>query len=454
MGTRNRGSPDCEDLMRWPKWLGGKGLKGDPPAPDGLKAFEAVLTPTSDANWIPALKFSADALDTLLTLSTWVYVCVTRVSTDISQLPGVIQFRKPGTNDWVNAGDFGALNPDQSAALEDLSAILVRPFGKGKDVPPWGWAQLLETLSIHQDLCGNAFMREAKAAGRLIALHLLNPYGVTVTEDSRGVAKAYDFSKGGVPYPADEIVNVMAASPGSFWQGVAPLTAAEKAVTIDHTAQARIKWDMTQRIAPGMVLKIKNHFGMTATQRAEIETLLTASYGAVEQAGRPLVVGDQTDIFVPPENRSAADLPGHRIQARDEILSIFKVPPPIAGVMDNATLQNANVALRLYWLQALRPKIGQILDAINGQAVWPLYGPDVRIWFELSDNELGLAVLRERADVAKILVRDLDYSTNDANRRTGLNMPIRSPELDVMGTASVIAGRTSGDGSGDAPADE
>ncbi len=188
-----------------------------------------------------------------------------------------------------------------------------------------------------------------------------------------------------------------------------------------------------------MILKVKGVFGMTTEQRTDIEEMLSTNFGTAATSGKPLIVGDTVTVeqFPVPQ---VGDLPEHRQIARDETLAVFGVPPPIAGVMDNATLQNASVALRLYWMQALRPRIGRILDAINTQAVEPVYGRDTRIWFELADNELGLAILQQRAEVAKVLHRDLDYSTNDSAERVGLNMP-KPPELDEVNSQARIAGR-------------
>ena len=94
-------------------------------------------------------------------------------------------------------------------------------------------------------------------------------------------------------------------------------------------------------------------------------------------------------------------------------------------------------------MQALRPRIGRIVGAINTQAVEPIYGPDVRVWYELADNELGLTILAQRAGVAKMLHRDLDYSTNDSAARVSLNMP-RHAALDAMNSQATVAGRDPG----------
>jgi phage portal protein BeeE len=380
-----------------------------------------------DDGFIPAVTLTGSNLDALLRVAVWSYVCMTKISQDVAALPAVVQRKETtdtGQTVWVE-------DPNHP-----LNALLQRPLGRDREAPPWSWSRLIEVLSLHIDLAGNGYL-QIVGNGRINNFNIFWPDQVTVQESQTGVAQSYTYSY--QVFTPDQIVNVMAQSAGSFHTGLAKLLAADPSIQIASSANSRIKYDLTHRLAPGVIFKVQNYFSLTSEQRTEVEDLIASNWSGVENAGKTMVLGSNVDVETAPTS-NLGDLPVHRDTARDEILAIWGVPPPIAGNFDAATLQNAQVALRLYWMQTLRPRIGRILDAINTQAVEPIYGPDVRIWFELADNELGLAVLGQRVEVAKMLHRDLDYSTNDSAARVGLDMP-RHAELDAMNTQSTIAGR-------------
>ena len=81
----------------------------------------------------------------------------------------------------------------------------------------------------------------------------------------------------------------------------------------------------------------------------------------------------------------------------------------------------------------------ELSEAVNAQAIWPLYGHEVRLWYNLTGSDIAIQLLAARADTAQKLVT-LGYPTNDAARAAGLDMP-EHPDLDVPNVAQVIAGR-------------
>jgi len=397
----------------------------------GAKHYTITVQQDADG-FIPALQFTGSNLEILLTRAIWAYVCITRIAEDIAGMPAVIQV-KDG-KDWRT-------DPDHP-----LTELLIRPFGpqapNGRTLPKWSWRQVLEVISIHKHMTGNAYLLQVKPTGnarRLIALQLFgNPHAMKVDPDPDTKAAAL-YRYGGVEYQPEQIVNIMTPTPSSFYKGISPLEAANKAISIDYQAQERIQADLTQRIAPGLIVTVDGLWGADPDQRAEIEDILIENFGTAEKSGLPYVVGDGTKVEKSPAPDYLKDLPEHRKQAAKEMWAIFKIPPPVAGDMDAATLQNAQVALRLYWMQALQPQIGRILDQINTQAVYPTYGYKTRIGYELGDNELGLAVVKERATIAKTLT-DIGFSANDSAARVSLGMDPR-PELDQANTRQVVAGR-------------
>lgn len=377
-------------------------------APEQLKA--TLFLQEADG-WIPAISFSGGDLSVLLVQGLWAYICATRIADDVASMPAVVQTRPPGTNLW------------ETDPSHELNELLRKPYGPSTveaPKPKWEWAQMMQASSIRLDFDGNAFYRKRQLFNdELLALGLIQQ-PVTADENQARVATQYRIVGQAKPVPVDEMVNVQLYAAGSYWNSPATIEAVSNAATIDRIAQARIKYDLEHRIAPGAVIKVAGYFTMTAEQAAHADRLIEEGFAGAMNAGKALIVGDNTTVD-PPPRRDVDDLPGHRRQARDEMVSAFHVAPPVVGILHEAKYANYGESLRAHWSFGVRPRLATIYNPINTQAIEPAYGPDVRIWYELAENDIGLAALEARADVAKKFV-DLGAPPRLAAERVGLGL--------------------------------
>jgi phage portal protein BeeE len=375
--------------------------------------WKATLSIQEPDGWIPQIQFSGGDLQTLLTQSLWAYVCAKRLADDIASMPGIVQTREPGTDKWVTRPD------------HQLNDVLRQPYGPpmtGAPKPPWDWGAVLQAASFRLDFGGNAFFHvRSVLRERITALQLIQN-AVNAKEDPGGsrVAIAYQPLNMATWIPANEMVNVMLSGGGSYWKGVPTTAAIENAAAIDATAQARLKYDLEHRIAPGAVVKISGYFTMSEEQKRAAEEIVEENFEGAMKAGKSMIVGDNTIVENPPF-RQVDDLPAHRKTARDEIIAAHHVAPPVVGVLDKAKYANYQEALRAHWAFGVRPRLARVYNTMNAQGIWPIYGPDVRLWYELAENELGLAVLDARVDTAIKLV-NVGHPVGNASERVGLGM--------------------------------
>jgi phage portal protein BeeE len=370
-----------------------------------------------------AQNFGGGTLYTVMTQALWTYICVRRIQQDIAGIPAIVQVRDRGGKKWRE-------DPDHQ-----LNEMLDRPYGNTPGAPRWSWEQALSAGVLRQELGGNQFWQKVDNGRELIALQLF--LAELKGEPSNGVPTKYRVEGTSNTIPEDRVINIMHASPTSFWEGVAPTIANEQATRVSYAADRRARYDLETRIQPGVVFKVKALFTMSDAQRENTKAMLANAYEGATNAGKSLVVGDDTTIEGAPLHQ-VGDIPKQAESARDEIISSFGVSPPTVGVLRDVRYQSWEQALRAQWTLCIEPRLRNIYGTINSQAIYPLYGRQTRLWYDQIQSPLGLAAIRERGESAKIYL-DLGYPGNAVNEFFQLGMP-EFEELERPNMGAVIAG--------------
>jgi len=296
---------------------------------------------------------------------------------------------------------------------------------------------MLATGVLRQELSGNQFLRKVQSRRRLLALGLQMAAVKGLEDHTTGVPSRYSIGTGGAEVGAGEIVNIMHSNPGSWWDGISPVVAAQQAVHVDYSVSRRIRYDLESRVAPGVVFKVRGLFSMNKERKEAAEEWLAEQFGKASASGKSMVVGDDVEVHDPP-TRAIDDLPTHHANARDAILSAFGVSPPVVGVLRDVRYQSWDQALRAQWALCIRPRLLNIYRTINAQAITPIYGPKVRLWFDVVQSPLGLAMVREQNETAKGYF-DMGYPANALNRHFGFGLPYYE-ELERPNMPTVVAG--------------
>lgn len=391
----------------------------------GAKSYVAMIAPDTDG-FMKSMVFGGDDLAKVYTQAIWTYICASRISQDIAALPVMVQRYDSKAREWKRAND-----------IVDLNELIKAPYGPGADKPRLNWQQMIAIGQLRQELSGNQFYRISRAYNRVIGLGLILNTVKGVEDTSTGVPTRYKIGTAGAESSAQDMVNVMHANPASWWDGLSPAVAAEQAIHVDYSVSRRINYDLQKRVSPGLVFKVKALFSLNKTKRKETETWLEKQFGKASLQGKSMVVGDDVEIEDPPVHQ-VADLPTHHANARDAIISAYDVSPPVVGVLRDVKYQTWDQALRAQWALCVEPRAKNLYTTINSQAIWPVYGDDVRLWYDAIQTPLGLAAIRDRAETAKKYF-DLGYPANAVNAHFGLGMPYFD-ELERPNMPSVIAG--------------
>jgi hypothetical protein len=389
--------------------------------------------------FVPASQFSGSTdLDTLYIASEWAYSCIVTSALQAASLGAQVQ-RSEGDR-WIRAEH------------EALESFLAEPSGASAaptwpptfpSPPQWTWGQMIFLAVAHELLAGNAYwvptIGGTSSRRRILRALPVLPNDVTITTDTRtGYPTSY-WIAGDQELAPNQVIHFLFTNPGSLSSGHAPLTAALRSVGIDSDAIERIRWHLYNKVDAGLVVSMAGFMGVTADQRTATQEALRLSYSQATQSGRPLVLGEGTKVLATPDQRHTIDYSGLFAEVRQRILSAFRVPPPVVGVYDNATLNNFSTAFRVWWLLGLFPILQGVYDSLNTQLVWPVYGRDWRLWYDSAQSEIAVQMLREHAETAKVLV-DMGYPPNLAARKVGIDIE-HVPELDTPLQNLAVAGR-------------
>ena len=251
---------------------------------------------------------------------------------------------------------------------------------------------------------------------------------VTVLPDAREFVKGYRVSAPGAAdatFGPDEIIHLKYPNPLDPHLGLSPLQANALAVDANtELLRARVQ-TFQNGPRPGVVLRTEQT--LTDQTVARLEDKIQAKFAGRDNWHRPLIL--EQGLAASPWTLSPAEMDflNSSRMTRDEILAVFRVPPPITGIVENMGL-GADIwfgARVMFCEGAVQPKldlIGQCLTRDLGRR----YGPDVVMAFpDISPRDADQRRKDDEAD-ARLGLR----TVNEIRRGRGLE-PFADPRFDA-----------------------
>jgi phage portal protein BeeE len=382
--------------------------------------------------FMPMQVFTGGSLQQNLEASIWSYACITQNAEAIASLPCVVE--QQHGNDWVRL----------DAIPEGIKRFIKSPLGyQAAGVPPWSWGHLVETITQHCYLSGNAYLIPIDIADTVAVRLLLEPGSMTADEDDRGYPTEYRY-KGYLQYKPDKLVNIMSCHPASYWKGHSPLKVVSSEIDVDKTAAQRIMYNLRNRIGSGLAVMIEGYWGTDDEERKAVLDDLQNNYRLATDDGTPLILGNASALESIPSQGHGVEIYDARRFSRQAITSAFHTPPPMIGNYEKATLNNMREAIKIWWKAALNPMATQIYEAINQQLIWPRWGSDTRLWFDEYNSDIGVALLHDRGETAKVFT-DIGVPVNEALNLVGVKLSRHYDELDKPNMILEKAGRNGDD---------
>jgi len=331
---------------------------------------------------------------------------------------------------------------DESSQIDEWTRRPCRGAGSR-----WTWRATVEWLALQLYLHGRAYARIISVGGRAYALQPLEHESVTVLRSTTGEIIGYRVAGVAGKLAPEEMLHLRSTTPSAISDGLLALwDVAYLARYVDEAIATRQAAQAVNRANPGMVVSVE---GLSAqpdqvtgkSQRAAFAQHLQDEYQAAVQDGRPMLLGGRAQVTAPPDHKPEGYITVRR-WTREEITALFRTPPRVLGLVEDAT--RFADSLRTWWYCAIEPLLGLIYDEINAQFVQPEYGEDWRIWYDTRSSQFGLALIGDKLELASRLVRELGYPANYAARFAGLGLE-QHAELDIANVMFTVAGRTDSD---------
>src|SRR5438270_2222505 len=314
-----------------------------------------------------------DHTEQLRNYQSWVYAAVNAIAQEVAM-------RQPFL--YVNTGQ---------AAHDQLPLAHDHPLVRLLDSPnPWMTPWELWYLSVvNLELTGNCYwyVPSLRLGNTRLPmpgeLWIVPTPWVEILPDARDYVRAYQVTPPAGPpelFDPDEIIHLKYPNPLDLHYGLSPLQA--NALTIDANTELQKSryqaFHAGQR--PGIVLHTQQTLAEQTVRR--LEEKMQARFGGRENWHRPLVL--EQGLQATPWTLTPAEMDylNSSKMTRDEIFALFRVPGPIAGLVENLGL-GADIwfgARVMFCEGSIQPKLALLGQALT-RDLGRRYGEDVVISF-------------------------------------------------------------------------
>jgi phage portal protein BeeE len=238
---------------------------------------------SSDPAWTFSFGSGDDGEQQILS-SVWVYACVRPLANAVAQVP------------------LTAMVGDEPAPADHpLSILLSQP------VPKWPQTRWLQSIVFNLSLTGKCYVEKwrAEAIGRS-ALYPdrglpkeVWPYPgseftpSTTTNSRRKVVESYrpTSSPSADVSPAD-IIDMLYVRPGSLTEGLSPVEASEREVSVDRQGSEWQQVSLQNRGVPDGLFAYKGEFPLTPTQYDDLQDKIDDDWTGIQNSHKPMVLGN------------------------------------------------------------------------------------------------------------------------------------------------------------------
>ena len=354
-----------------------------------------------------------DPNEQLRNYQSWVYAAVNAIAQEVAR-------QRPYL--YVNTGQ---------AEHEQVPLSHTHPLCRLLDHPnPWltPWEMWYLTI-VYLELTGNCFwyIADRTESGEPAEVWVIPTPWVKVTPDARNFVRSYTVSAPGTPgeeFAPGEIVHLKYPNPLDPHYGLSPLQA--NALTVDANTELLKSRYQTFLAGPRPGVVLQTDQALTDQTVRRLEDRVTDRFAGRQNWHRPMVL--EQGLKASPWTLTPAEMDymNSARMTRDEILAIFRVPPPITGVIENVGLGGeiwfgARVMFSEGTIQPKLDLIGQALTRDLGCR----FGPDVVVTFP----DCSPRNLEERRKDDEVDARLGIRTYNEIRRGRGLQ-PFADPRFD------------------------
>ena len=249
---------------------------------------------------------------------------------------------------------------------------------------------------------------------------VVDPRAMHEVLDEYNHLKGWEFKgKETIFIPKDEIIHVMNDNPYNQFRGLSPLDAIDVDIKADYEAGKYSKYFFENGAIPGTVLITHEDDNSTPAELRKLGRQFDVRHKGADKAYRTAVLRGGMDLKVTGLSQNEMDFIDQRKFTRDLVLSIFGVPPSMAGFTNDINRSTSEVQRKNFWLDTIKPILNDLASTINNQLVRKI-DPNVIAYFDYTKIQELQKEYKEVVETAYQLFQ-MGFSRNELNARFGLN---------------------------------
>jgi len=284
----------------------------------------------------------------------WVYACIYAIAVTMSSIP--LRLYKKEIKDGK---EVETLVDDK-----DIPSCIKMPNKYTT------FAELIEAITISLESTGRMFTEKAKVAGETATreLYIIAPQTMKLNLDKQGriIGFTQNKSTGGTTnLDIKDVIYTKYYDPMSDADGMSPLRALWQSLLTDYDAIKYNRFFLKNQAVPYGVLETEQKLDQDLYDR--LYAAWAQSHQGSQNAGKMAILEGGLKfkpISFPPKD---LEFMAGRKLTREEILSAFKVPPIMVGLMDGASYANAYQQYENFILNTIIPKLKKLEAVFNNQ---------------------------------------------------------------------------------------
>ena len=283
----------------------------------------------------------------------WVYAAAFAIATGSAIVPWNIWKGKPGESDKLE------YESEQVQLFEHPN-------------PDMTWFDLLEATMTFLELQGDEYWevgRNKIGTSKPKAIYPLRPNRITIipTRDGREVDiyrfKMSPYAKDKVDFKAKDVIHYLYFNPLDDWYGQSTLSAASQACRSERYTVSYNQGFFKRDATPAGYLR--TDLPMKREQAEEIAKKWTRNLAGVEQSHKTVVLPsglEYRSIGITPQDMQFLK---QRQYNREEILSVFGVPPVKVGLLEHAKYDNYQLQEAAFYRDTIQPKLIKVAGKLT-----------------------------------------------------------------------------------------
>lgn len=256
---------------------------------------------------------------------------------------------------------------------------------------------------------GNAFLIIERVTGPNpnVEIWPRDPRQVKMMLSDTGIPTGYVIGSG-TPrsrvYNLDQVVHIRDVDPANPFYGKSRINSVRVEIMMDYFAN-QFNSKFFEHGATLHLMFTPDH-NLSDDQHEQLLEALTKDMGGVENAFKLFVnqfAGKFSNADIKHKDIAFGELLKHN---REKIFGAYGLPPFRGGVMEYANYANALAQDTDFWNNTIKPILMVIEASMNKQLIWPVFGAEFQMQFDLSD------VPALKGDPLKQSVEDCNYVKN------------------------------------------